>query len=245
MSYEVKFYRGDYRARQMESNSDGAVCYIEGHYNGHPSTTANYAMVVIATNASSLSERWGRAYSAAAARKFGIRDNGTKRGGWDGRGNGNLIHTAMPAILVEPFFITNPKGSEWAMQRQDVLASLMAVSIMEHFPGGLVAMSVGHKYKTSHPSDRGVKSHHGKMEADLVEPVMERAATILRAQGTVDDPKDGPILADEIPTWGREPWAEMERLGIFDGSRPHDPITRLETATVLYRTIKHIQGESQ
>jgi N-acetylmuramoyl-L-alanine amidase len=109
--YEVRFYQGDYRERQRRANADQAKAYVEHHFNSSTSPTASYAVVITGSNASQTSRDWGRWYAQAIGREFGVEvggDQGIKVGGYDGRGDDNLRHTNMPAILLEPLFVSNP-----------------------------------------------------------------------------------------------------------------------------------------
>ena len=183
--YQVKFYKGDYLQRQQAANADQAVAYVEHHFNSSASPTANYAVVVVGSNASNTSRNWGRWYAKAVAEQFGTKvggDGGILLGGWDGRGDGNVKHTRMPAVLLEPLFASHPQQADAIRSEagQDALARILAESIRRFFPdGGLVAFSVGHKYKTSSPNDRGAALAGGGTEADYAEKVLEKAARLL------------------------------------------------------------------
>jgi len=183
--YEVKFYKGNYFTRQQSANDDHAVAYVEHHFNSSSSSTASYAVVVTGSNASQTSKNWGRWYAKAVANHFGTRvsgDDGILVGGWNGRGDGNLRHTRMPAILLEPLFGSNPQHADIIRSDsgQNALARILVESIQRFFPsGGLIAFSVGHKYKQSNPKDRGAALTGGGTEADHAELVLNKAATLL------------------------------------------------------------------
>lgn len=185
MSYKVKFYKGDYFERQQAANADGAVAYVEHHFNSSASPSAGYAVVVVGSNASSTSRNWGRWYAKAVADQFGTQvggDQGILVGGWEGRGDGNVRHTKMPAVLLEPLFASNPQQADAIRSDagQAALARILVESLRRFFPdGGLVAFSVGHKYKTSSPNDRGAALAGGGTEADNAELVLQRAAKLL------------------------------------------------------------------
>jgi hypothetical protein len=187
--YSVKFYKGDYYDRQRAANRDEAVAYVEHHFNSSSSPEAGYAVVVTGSNASQTSKNWGRWYARAVADQFGIRvsgDNGILVGGWNGRGDGNLKYTDMPAILLEPLFASNPQHADIMRSEtgQAALARVLVESIQRFFPrGGLIAFSVGHKYRESRPSDRGAAVVGGGAEADYAEKVLEKAADLLREIG--------------------------------------------------------------
>ncbi len=181
--WEVRFYTGDYKERQRQANIDNAVCYVEQHFNACDDPKANYSMVVVATNASVKSRSWGLSYSLKASELLGIPNNRLSIGGYNGRGNGNLIYTSMPAILLEPCFISNPEQAEKVQtdKLQHELGKILADSIKTFFPdGGLVAFSVGHVGKTSNPSDRGAcVVNSDAMEADIALMVMREARELL------------------------------------------------------------------
>lgn len=182
--YKVKFYKGEYLDRQRAANKDKAVAYVEHHFNS-AGPTANYALVVVGSNASQTSVNWGSWYAKAVAEQFGTqvyRPEGVARGGLDGRGDGNVKHTAMPAVLLEPLFVSNPQQADIVRSAsgQAALARILAESIRRFFPqGGLIAFSVGHKYKTSRPNDRGAALAGGGTEAEYAEIVLKQAAALL------------------------------------------------------------------
>lgn len=183
--YTVKFYKGDYLDRQLAANKDKAAAYVEHHFNSSSSVMANYAVVIVGSNASQTSCNWGRWYAKAVAEQFGSRvagDQGLLIGGFDGRGDGNVKHTGMPAVLLEPLFASNPQQADLIRSDagQAALARILAESIRRFFPaGGLIAFSVGHKYKKTAPKDRGAALTGGGMEADFAEKVLQQAAELL------------------------------------------------------------------
>ena len=179
--YTVKFYTGNYRERQEAANADGAICYVEQHFNAGG---GNYSLVVVGENSSKKSQEWGQDYSYAIALEFEIKNKGIAIGGLDGRGDDNVRHTDMPAILLEPLFCDNPDHAQIIRSAvgQDALAVLLAQSIWKHFPkGGLVAFSIGHKGKRSNPNDRGASVLGGGMEADYAEAVLLKAKALLES----------------------------------------------------------------
>ncbi|MBL8352212.1 MAG: N-acetylmuramoyl-L-alanine amidase [Burkholderiaceae bacterium] len=187
--YTVKFYKGEYHERQRAANADKAAAYVEHHFNSSSSEQANYAVVVVGSNASATSRNWGQWYARAVAEEFSTRlggDGGILVGGWQGRGDGNLKHTNMPALLLEPLFASNPQQAEIIRSEsgQARLARILVESIRRFIPGGgLIAFSVGHKYKNSSPNDRGAALAGGGNEADHAEKVLEKAAQLLTASG--------------------------------------------------------------
>lgn len=181
--YTVKFYVGDYSSRQKAANVDKAICYVEHHFNSSDAddpTAADYSVVITGRNASKKSISWAKQYSDLINDEFleikrvGGAD-GVLVGGYGGRGDGNLILTNMPAILVEPMFCNDPEHAVVikSADGQKRLAKVLAYTIKNNFPnGGLVAFSVGHKYKKSAPNDRGAVVYGGGTEADCSEQVL-------------------------------------------------------------------------
>jgi hypothetical protein len=186
--YEVRFYRGDYLDRQLAANRDRCVAYVEHHFNSTAGTGGSYAAVIVGSNASNTSKNWARWYARAVADSFGIglaQPDGVVVGGFSGRGDGNVKFTDMPAVLLEPLFANNPAHAQWIRSEdgQTRLAQILADSIERFFPnGGTVAFSVGHKYKTSNPNDRGAAVAGGGTEADYAEIVLGKAAALLEAK---------------------------------------------------------------
>jgi hypothetical protein len=130
----------------------------------------------VGSNASSTSCNWGKWYCSSVSKEFGTADKGIQIGGFNGRGDGNVKHTAMPAILLEPLFASNPKHASIIRSEsgQQKLAQVLVDSIQRFFPnGGLIAFSVGHKYKTSSPNDRGADVFGGGSEADFAEGIVK------------------------------------------------------------------------
>ncbi len=195
--YEVIFYKGNYRWRQKQANRDKCAAYVEHHFNSAVNPMSSYAVVITGYLASETTKNWGRWYANRVGMEFGIPvagNGGVLVGGYNGRGNGNLKHTRMPAILLEPLFASNPEHAEWIRNEegQDTVAKILTESIMEFFPeGSRIGFSVGHKYKTSRPKDRGAPVYGGGAEADYAEIVMEKAKVMLES--------DAPIIAELIP----------------------------------------------
>lgn len=180
--YEVRFYTGEYPTRQRAANADGCIAYVEQHFNSSTNRHADYSLAIVGSNASETSKRWGRDYARRCAEAFETDDKGILVGGYNGRGNGNLVHTAMPAILCEPLFASTPRHAEIIRSEagQAELAQVLADSIRASFPaGGLIAFSVGHKGRPSKPRDLGATVVGGGAEADYAEPVLVLAKQML------------------------------------------------------------------
>jgi N-acetylmuramoyl-L-alanine amidase len=155
---------------------------VEHHFNAATSSKANYTLVVVGSNASKKSKDWGQYYAKLVSERFETVNNGLLVGGYHGRGDANIKKTKMPAILVEPLFVSNPEQARIvkSLAGQQALAAILSESIMYMFPkGGRVAFSIGHKYKKSRPKDRGAAVYGGGVEADYSEKVLKLAEILL------------------------------------------------------------------
>lgn len=208
--YEIRFYKGDYLARQKAANADKCVAYVEHHFNSSSSETANYSVVVTGSNASQTSKNWGRWYARAVAHEFDVRlggSDGILVGGFEGRGDYNLRFTDMPALLLEPLFASHPQSAQLIKSEdgQQRLATILCDSIMRFFPnGGLIGFSVGHKYKTTNPNDRGAAIYGGGVEADYAELVLEKAKHLLEAIGQRQEAREIKVMQGNEVLWKQQ-----------------------------------------
>jgi hypothetical protein len=210
--YRVKIYTGDYIDRQEAANEDGAICYVEHHLNSKayddPQTgDDNPILTIVAHNASLKSIEFAAAYSSNAQEAFPElplyrgREPGVLQRGYRERGDYNLRFTKMPAILLEPMWVSDKESCQALAVRstREALAEVLADTITSQFPeGGLVALSGGHKGKVSKPWDRGAPMAYpefldrerilgldslpipeGPTEADVCELIVRRAAELL------------------------------------------------------------------
>lgn len=146
--YDVAELRGSLWLRQTTANRLGCVAYVEQHLNGHTNPDINYAMAICARNASSKSVEWAKRYTELVAEHFEMPDRGVVVG--PRRGSYNVKLTRCPAFLAEPGFISNPEfaGIVVTGEGLDALAFCLVQSIRDHFPGGgLIGLSVGHRYR--------------------------------------------------------------------------------------------------
>lgn len=188
-SYRVLWVTGDYPDRQRQANEAGCDGYIEHHFNAlvyddEKTTQDNPALCVLAHNASQASIDWANDYCRRTSEAFGHPNRGAIVRAFKERGDYNLRFTEMPAILVEPLYVSDPTQAKLATSEsgQNKLATILVRSILHSSPGGgLFAFSTGHLGKTSNPHDRGapVYGRDDVMEADLAEAVLQKAEVML------------------------------------------------------------------
>jgi N-acetylmuramoyl-L-alanine amidase len=186
MTHQVHQARGPLYQRQLDANKAGAIAYVEQHCNATTDPRVNYAMAIVAPSSSEKSKAFARSYTRLCAKEFGIRDAGLVVGG---RGAYNLKFTSMPAFLAEPGFISNPEfaGLVRTGEGIDALARCLVGAIREHFPAGLIALSVGHKYRDKPDPGAAVYQLPGTEdpawndEAEICDAVVIAATEMLRA----------------------------------------------------------------
>jgi hypothetical protein len=126
----------------------------------------------------------GRWYAQAIGLEFGVQiggDQGIQVGGYDGRGDDNVKHTDMPAILLEPLFVSNPAHAEIVLQRRrpDAHGAGPCRQHQEVLSGGRAdRIQRRPQVKTSSPDD-GAPVVGGGSEAEFAEKVLLKAETML------------------------------------------------------------------
>jgi hypothetical protein len=210
--YEVKFFDGDYPERQRKANDWGADVYVCHHFNAiendNPETQQeNATLVIVGSNASQRSIEFGKNYCLQVSTLFKTRNTGVIKRRRGERGDVCLRFTKMPAILVEPLFVSDVKQAGIAASEggQRELGRLLADSIRDCFPDDegrtvKIALSIGHKGKTSRPFDRGaaVVGHPGDSEAELSEKVLRHAARYLVTSGFDEDEPPSTVREQKI-----------------------------------------------
>jgi peptidoglycan hydrolase-like protein with peptidoglycan-binding domain len=180
--YSVLIPKGDYPSRNRSANSAGAVLYIDHHFNSGP-TSASYCLMEVSSSVS-----YARSLNLAAilgnnlSSVIGNKNNGVKALRSGERGHVCIGACKMPAVISESLFVSNPTQAGWIKnpENRQRFAEAEAAAIRQFAPGGgLVALSVGHKYKTSSPSDRG------GTEADMAEDIVMRVKVLLESGGGV------------------------------------------------------------
>jgi N-acetylmuramoyl-L-alanine amidase len=187
VKYEILLPHGDYPDRQLKANVWKADVYIEQHFNSKLNDRAedsdNYSCVVVAHNAGKKSTEVAATYASLAAKRLGLANGGVTKVGYGKAGDGNLRLTDMPAVLLEPLFVSDLSQAELASSPlgQDLLAQLIVDTVVTHFPNGArVALSTGHKYQ-DRKQDPGAPTANGLWEADLADAVVKLAAQKLTA----------------------------------------------------------------
>ncbi len=166
--------RGPLYQRQIEANRAGCVAAFEQHLNSTTDKDVNYAMAIVAKNASEKSKAWGRDYIDRVVKEFGNKKGGLSIG--PPRGEYNIKFYRCPAILLEPGFVSNYLFANVAQGGEgiDALARVLVDSVCEMFPGGgLISCSVGHLYRGTPDSGAPVND-----EDDEIDPAFNTEGEI-------------------------------------------------------------------
>ena len=159
--YQIQFYYGDYHQRQQQANADGVILYVEHRFNTF-SRKSNYTLVKVTDVAPNKAVNFAADYANMIHKRLNIPlyENDvpgvirTRRGR---RGDDSIRLCNMPAVILEPLFVSNPDHVKlfWNGGRE-VLADSLAAIVRKYFPeGGSIGFSVGHRYKRSKPFDQG------------------------------------------------------------------------------------------
>jgi N-acetylmuramoyl-L-alanine amidase len=107
-------------------NGTNAECAIEFHLNSSTPTGTGTEMIHYA--ASSKGRKLAVALQESAVSVLGLKDRGVKPP-FNGRGNGFLKNTNMPAVIVESFFISNPSDLATGTAKMKQLAEAYAEAL--------------------------------------------------------------------------------------------------------------------
>jgi hypothetical protein len=240
MSYKILRVTGDYRARQIAANNAGAALYIEAHYNSTPGAQGTEVLVI--DTSGPLTRTMARQMAGNIAQAFGLTlraSNGVKVLTSSTRGYGNLAHARAPALLIEPWFIDESAWADRAATDAARVAQCLASVVRRHIPvGSTIALSLGHKGKTSDPHDKGARGGNGQWEADLAGLYLDALAESLAATTIITPISDVQTArvasTDEPAPWAADPWAWAEETGLMSGN-PQGPVDRQTLAVVLHR----------
>lgn len=217
--YRTKVYTGPYAERQRKANMDNADVYLEVHANSVEAGDVDYALSVVSSKhsatsyelAAELARAFGTAFDVGHPTNVGY-DDGVRVGG---RGDGNLAYTAMPAVLIEPGFGSNPKQARLMESDSGIetAASIIVRTIIRFWPAGAsVALSVGHK--GNKPKDMGAAwaGERFQWEAEWADAVVNAVQTRFSALNAPPTPLVG-VTAVKLrahPDWSDPGFVVLE-----------------------------------
>ena len=144
-----------------------------------------------------------------------------------------ISRTKMPAILTELAFISNTGDATILRTKQKEFAKRIADGIKKYvagIPNPVVFLDAGHG-----GTDPGAVGN-GMKEKDINLAVVLEIGRLLIAKENKPKEVVNMNKVDNKPSaWAVDAWAWAKQVGLLDGSRPKDPITREEVAIVLKR----------
>jgi len=191
--------------REYVANAADCDIVLHGHLNSHKDAKANYCLVLIARPLGRHEVEIAEALSHAMARVSGTslgwgRPMGVKVLKDGDRGEYAIDDVEMGMIL-EPGFGSNRYFSTWVRKAEHraLLGEAIADVVRAAYPdGATVGLSVGHKYKTSNPRDRGAMlyPHDGVTEADIAESYLLGIVDALAEESESEEEEDMRIEYD-------------------------------------------------
>lgn len=209
-------YRTEIRRVYGEVDQWGADASIELHFNG--SSDPRATGIETLSSGTALSLRLAQAVQDEMIIALGLRDRGVKTVGGSDRGGASLIAGAAPAILVEPFFGSSPKGQAASDEgrEQEALARAYlkgAAVAFNAYPRrtleGSRTLDAAQKQRTA--AQRGTLACAGSIVAEVSETVLGGADSVQGAAGALQP------LAQYLP-WASGALAAVG-IGLFIYSR--------------------------
>src|SRR5690606_33379400 len=181
--YYLRGCRVPVRHRQQLARRSGCSAYGEQQLNAAGSVSPNYSTAIVGPGCE-RSRAMAREYTRLCAAEFRIRDGGVLVGH---RGHGNVANAGCPHFLAEPGFVSNPEFAGIARTGEgiDAMARCLAAALKLHIPGGLVGISVGHKYREKPDPGAPVYVPPGAprdgylWEADIADAIVTAATEML------------------------------------------------------------------
>jgi N-acetylmuramoyl-L-alanine amidase len=189
---KIVWLKGDYtgknKERQRQAAKEKCDIVIEFHFNSAEDKAA------------SGTEVWHRQYSMFSRQlasilhdkiiALGFKPRGVKLAVPDSRAS--FINSYPPTcivVLLEPCFVSNRSDAEKLHQDDcvDGLANAIVAGIKDFIKAtankkfAVIGLSVGHKYKTSNPTDKGAACIFGDWEADHAEDLAKKVAALLQS----------------------------------------------------------------
>jgi N-acetylmuramoyl-L-alanine amidase len=189
---KIVWLKGDYtgknKERQRQAEKEKCDIVIEFHFNSASDKSA------------SGTEVWHRQYSMPSRHLAAILHDKIIALGFIPRGVKSAVPTSRASfinsypptcvvVLLEPCFVSNRVDAEKLHKGSfmDKLADSIVAGIKDFIKSNanrkfeVIGLSVGHKYKTSNPNDRGAACVFGDWEADHAEVLAKKVAALLQS----------------------------------------------------------------
>lgn len=204
----ITWLKGDYvgnHERQAQAQSEGCKLVIEFHFNSNgPIATGGETWFkpgdpLSLTVATDIRNRYSNIGLSLHGPGPNAAVSGT-RAGW-------LPFYSCSAILLEPLYVSNPDQARWIHQsgNVDLLAGQVTEAIFNNTSDvDVIGLSIGHRFKHSHPNDMGAacalgdnEADHGTALAEAVAAMLTSVAPVAAGNGTVPAPEN-PVLTSPL-----------------------------------------------
>src|SRR2546423_1984270 len=204
----ITWLKGDYvgnHERQAQAQSEGCKLVIEFHFNSNGATATGGETwfkpgdPLSNTIAADIRNR----FSNIGLSLHGPGPNeavSSTRAGW-------LPFYSCSAILLEPLYVSNPDQARWIHQsgNVDLLAGEVTAAIFNNTSDAdTIGLSIGHRFKHSHPNDLGAacalgdnEADHGMALAEAVAAKLTAVAPVAAGEGIVPAPEH-PVLTSPL-----------------------------------------------
>jgi peptidoglycan hydrolase-like protein with peptidoglycan-binding domain len=205
---KIVWLKGDYvgnHERQAQAQSEGCKLVIEFHFNSNgPTATGGETWfkpgdplsIAVATD---IRNRYSNIGLSLHGPGPNAADSST-RAGW-------LPFYSCSAILLEPLYVSNPGQARWIHQSGniDLLTEQVTAAILNNTSeADVIGLSIGHRFKHSHPNDMGApcalgdsEAKHGTALAEAVAAKLTSVAEAAAAVAIVPAPEN-PVLTSPL-----------------------------------------------
>jgi len=178
----IVWLKGDYvrnHERQRQASQTNCRFVLSFHFNSADNPKAGGSEIF--SNGKSDADYIANKLLTVITQTLGTKSRGVKPA--LGSRVGFLRFYPCPAVLLEPCFISNPDEAnlvhDLSVMRQ--LGEAIAEVLFKWLPfDSVLGIDIGHKFKTSNPSDRGARCFFGDYEADHAEQLAKVVAASIQ-----------------------------------------------------------------
>ena len=179
----------------------------------------------------SLTERAGVSNRAGSACFVSLHSNAAGSGGWSDASGLEIYTSSGPMSAPRNVLATDLVNSLHAAGvslRSEPIKHNIELTVLAKTDAPAVLVEYG--FHTNRTDVEYLKD--SKYRDKLADATASGICTWLGVQYPVENPVED---VDKPDAWAVESWEKAESKGILDGTRPHDPVTRQELASVLDR----------
>lgn len=179
----------------------------------------------------SLTERAGVSNRARSTCFVSIHSNASGSGGWSDASGLEIYTSSGPMTTARNVLaadLVNSFHAAGVSLRSEPIKHNIELTVLAKTDAPAVLVEYG--FHTNRTDVEYLKD--SKYRDKLADATASGICTWLGVQYPVENPVED---VDKPDSWAEESWEKAESKGILDGTRPHDPVTRQELASVLDR----------